>query len=109
MGFIFESQLRADQAVYDAIGRLKPSQYTDVLPIVNPVSHRTEGYAIYKLISKEAAGQRELNDPSVQQRIRSDLREGHAQLLKAAYFEVLHDDAKVHNYLADRILREGAK
>jgi len=109
MGFVFESQLRAEPAVYDAIGKIKPGQFTDVLPILDPVSHRTEGYAIYKLISKDAAGQRELNDPSVQQRIRTGLREGHAQLLKDAYFEVLHDDAKVHNYLADQILREGAR
>jgi len=45
----------------------------------------------------------------VQQAIRQSLRDGHAQLLKSAYIEALRDDAKVHNYLADRILKEGAK
>jgi peptidyl-prolyl cis-trans isomerase SurA len=63
------------------------------------------GYAIYKLISREPAGQRDLNDPRVQQSIRQGLRDGHAQLLKNAYFEKLHDEAKVHNYLADEILK----
>jgi peptidyl-prolyl cis-trans isomerase SurA len=67
------------------------------------------GYAIYKLISREPAGQRLLSDPRVQQTIRQTLREGHAQLFKNAYYEVLHDDAKVHNYLADGILKEGSK
>jgi peptidyl-prolyl cis-trans isomerase SurA len=66
------------------------------------------GYAIYKLISREPAGQRELNDPRVQQLIRQGLRDGHAQLLKNAYFEKLHDEASVHNYFADQILKEGA-
>jgi peptidyl-prolyl cis-trans isomerase SurA len=109
MGFVAESALHSEQAVYDAISRLKPGQFTDVLPIVDPQSHRTIGYAIYRLLSRDAAGQRELNDPSVQQRIRSGLREGHAQLLRDAYFESLRDDAKVHNYLADQILKDGAK
>jgi len=45
----------------------------------------------------------------VQQFIHQSLREGHAQLLKSAYYEMLRDDAKVHNYLADQILRDGAK
>jgi peptidyl-prolyl cis-trans isomerase SurA len=67
------------------------------------------GYAIYKLFSKEAAGQRTLNNVQVQAAIRQNLREGHAQLLRTAYIEMLRDDAKVHNYLADQILKEGAK
>jgi peptidyl-prolyl cis-trans isomerase SurA len=71
--------------------------------------HHTIGYAIYKLIGREPAGQRELNDPRVQQTIRQMLREGHAQLLKNAYFEILHDEAKVHNYFADQILKQGAQ
>jgi len=109
MGFMPESQLQGSPEVYAAISKLKPGQFTDVFPIVDPTSHKTMGYAIYKLISKEAAGQRTLNDVRVQQAIRQSLRDGHAQLLKSAYIEVLRDDAKVHNYLADRIFREGAK
>jgi peptidyl-prolyl cis-trans isomerase SurA len=108
MGFVLESSLRTDPEAYGAISKLKPGQYTDVLPITDPSSHRIMGYAIYKLISREPAGQRELNDPRVQQLIRQGLRDGHAQLLKNAYFEKLHDEASVHNYFADQILKEGA-
>jgi len=108
-GFFTESQLHSDPEAYNAISKLKPGQFTDVLPIVDSSSHRTLGYAIYRLISREPAGQRLLSDPRVQQTIRQTLREGHAQLFKNAYYEVLHDDAKVHNYLADQILKEGAK
>lgn len=109
MGFMPESQLQSSPEIYSAINKLKPGQFTDVFPIVDPASHKTVGYAIYKLITKEAAGQRTLSDVNVQQAIRTSLRNGHAQLLKSAYIETLRDDAKVHNYLADQILKEGAK
>jgi peptidyl-prolyl cis-trans isomerase SurA len=113
MGFVTESALHQNAApeVYDAITRLKPGQYTDVLPMYgSPIpKSKPVGYAIYKLISREAAGQRTLTDVRVQAAIRQSLREVHAQLLRTAYQEVLRDDAKVHNYLADQILKEGAK
>jgi len=113
MGLIAESALRqsASPDVYDAITRLKPGQFTDVLPINggNAPIRKPIGYAIYKLISKEAAGQRTLNNVQVQANIRQSLRDGHAQLFRTAYIEALRDDAKVHNYLADEILKEGAK
>ena len=113
MGFVTESQLHdlASPEVYDAITKLKPGQFTEVLPVNGgPVpAHKPIGYAIYKLISKDAPGQRNLTNVQVQQAIRQSLRDGHAQLLKSAYFEKLRDDAKVQNYLADQILKEGAK
>jgi len=110
MGFVAETQLRAEQDVYNAVGKLKPGEITDILPVFAAQPGRTVmGYAIYKLIAREPAGQRELNDPRVQQVIRQGLREGHAQLLQNAYFEVLHNDAKVHNYLAEQILKQGAQ
>jgi peptidyl-prolyl cis-trans isomerase SurA len=111
MGFVGDSALHSQPEAYAAINKLKPGQITEVLPVDdgNGPGRRTIGYAIYKLIAREPAGQRELNDPRVQQTIRQGLRDGHAQLLKNAYFEMLHDEAKVHNYLADQILREGAK
>ena len=71
--------------------------------------HRFLGYAIYKLLSREAAGQRELNDPRVQQSIRQGLRERKAQLLQKAYLEMLHDEAKVRNYFAEQVLKQGAQ
>jgi len=36
------------------------------------------------------------------------LHNNRAQLLENAYFEVLQDDAKVSNYLAQQILKEDA-
>jgi len=62
------------------------------------------GFRIVKLLAKEPAGQRELSDPRVQQAIRSELRDRREQLLKAAYYEVLRDQAKVENYYAQKII-----
>jgi peptidyl-prolyl cis-trans isomerase SurA len=108
MGFPTETQLRADPDVYNAITRLKPGQITDSLPLYD-VQHKIVGYAIYKLLSREAAGQRDLNDPRVQQSIRQSLRDRKAQLLQNAYFEMLHDQANVRNYFAEQILKRGAQ
>jgi peptidyl-prolyl cis-trans isomerase SurA len=110
MGFVTETQLRTDPAAYTSISRLKPGQITESLPVYDPgPGHKIAGYAIYKLISREAAGQREINDPRVQQSIRQGLRESHAQLLKNAYIEMLHDQANVRNYFAEQILKQGAQ
>ena len=109
MGFVAESQLRADPEVFDAISKLKPDQFTDVLPVYDNAGpgHKIAGYAIYKLIAREPAGQRELNDPNVQQTIHQTLHESQKQLLQNAYFEMLQDDAKVRNYFAEQILKQG--
>lgn len=106
-GIVTESQLQTDPEIYSVITKLKPGQYTDVLPVYdNPgPSHHVVGYAIYQLITREPAGQRELRDPGVQQAIHNQLHESRAQLLRNAYFETLHNEAKVHNYLADEILK----
>jgi len=116
MGMVLESQLHngATAEVYDAITKLKPGQFTDVLPFYNgnggaAQNHKPVGYAIYKLISKDAPGQRTLDNPRIRQLIRQTLRDEHAELLRNAYLEKLRDDAKVHNYLADQILNEGVK
>ena len=63
MGRLTESQLRQDSAVFAAISKLRPGQITDVDPLYDQ-SHKANGYAIYKLLDKEAAGQYELNDPA---------------------------------------------
>jgi peptidyl-prolyl cis-trans isomerase SurA len=109
-GLVPESALRTDPEAYSEISKLKPGQFTDVIPIYDPTppGHHLVGYAIYKLLGREAAGQRDQNDPRIQQTIRLALHENHAQLLKNAYIEKLRDEAKVQNYLADEILKEGA-
>jgi peptidyl-prolyl cis-trans isomerase SurA len=109
MGLIPESQLHQDIEVFNAVTKLKPGQITDVIPFYTAdSSKRVAGYAIYKLIATEAAGQRDLNDPRVQQSIRQTLREGRSQLLKDAYYEVLRDQARVENYFAEEVFRNGA-
>lgn len=110
LGFVFESQLKTDPQVYEAISKLKPGQFTDVLPAYGPGADRKViSYAIYKLTSREPAGQRELNDPRVQQTIHTALHNGRVQLLEKAYFEKLQNEAKIENYLADQILKQGAQ
>ncbi len=109
MGFVPDSQLRQDPTVYAAINKLKPGQITDVLPIyTSPNSKQAVGYQIFKLIDHEAAGQRELNDPRVQQAVRQQLRDSREQLLKNAYLEMLRDQARVVNYYAEEVFKEGA-
>lgn len=108
IGFVPESRLRSDPAVYAAITKLKAGEYTDIMPIVDPQSKKTVGYAIYKLLSREPAGQRELSDPRVQQAIRQQLQEGRSQLLKGAYFEMLRDQAKIQNFFAEEIFKNDA-
>jgi peptidyl-prolyl cis-trans isomerase SurA len=108
MGFVAESALHSDQEVYNAMGKLKPDQYTDMLPIYDG-GHHVIGYAIYKLLAREPAGQRELSDPRVQQTIHTQLHNNRAQLLQNAYLETLHDEAKVKNYFAEEILKQGAQ
>ncbi len=109
MGVLSDTQLKTDMSVYNAVSKLAPGQITDVLPVVDPATHKTLGYAIYRLLDKEAAGQRELSDPRVQQSIRQQLRETRAQLLKNAYIEVLRDRARVDNYYAENIFKNGVQ
>jgi peptidyl-prolyl cis-trans isomerase SurA len=106
LGMAPESALKtADPATRDAVMKLKPGQYTPVIPMINPTNHQPYAYMVVKLIAKEPAGQRDLNDPRVQQAIRQQLRDRREQLLKAAYYETLRDDAKVTNYYAEDILK----
>jgi peptidyl-prolyl cis-trans isomerase SurA len=110
MGFARESQLKTDPEVYAAITKLKPDQFTDVLPVYDAgPGHKVAGYAIYKLISREPAGQRELNDPRVRQAIHQQLHENDKQLLQSAYLENLQDEARVRNFFAEQILKQGAQ
>jgi peptidyl-prolyl cis-trans isomerase SurA len=106
MGFIPESQIKTDGQAYEAISKLKAGQYSGILPISDPSSKRVVGYSIIKLISREAAGQRELADPRVQQAIREQLRDRREQLIKAAYYDVVRDQAKIENYYAEQLLKD---
>jgi peptidyl-prolyl cis-trans isomerase SurA len=105
MGFIPESSLKQTPGMQDVIGKLKSGGVTQPIPVVDPNSKRLAGYRIIKLIAREPAGQRDLNDPRVQAAIRQQLRERREQLLKAAYYDSLRNDSKVENFYAEDLLK----
>jgi peptidyl-prolyl cis-trans isomerase SurA len=103
LGFVPESALeRASPDLRKAVAAMTPGQVT-------PVIHTPEGYRILKIISREPAGQREFENPRVQQDIRETLMNRKEQLLKEAYYEVARDEAKVSNYLAQTIVQRDKK
>ena len=104
MGFIPESAVRGDPVAREMLARLKPGQLSGAIPIGEP-SGQVAGFRIIKLLARETAGQRDLNDPRVQQAVREQLRGRREQLLKAAYYEVVRNEASVQNYLAEQILK----
>ena len=94
MGFIPESALQqADPETRRVILSLAPGQ-------ISPPLRTQGGWQILKLIAREPAGQRELNDPRVQQNIRETLRTRKEQLLRNAYLDACRNEAQVVNYLA---------
>jgi peptidyl-prolyl cis-trans isomerase SurA len=110
MGFVSESSLKTsiDPGTRDAVSKLAPGQITGIIQVTDS-NHRVAGYRIVKLIAKEPAGQRDLNDPRVQQSIREQMRQTREQLLRTAYHEVIIDQAKIDNYLADDILKKNGQ
>lgn len=103
LGFIPESALeKANVELRKMVMSLAPGA-------ISPIVRTQEGYRIFKIISKESAGQRELNDPRVQQNIRETLLNRKDQLLKNAYYEVARNEAKVVNYLARNVVESAGK
>jgi peptidyl-prolyl cis-trans isomerase SurA len=103
LGYIPESSLnQSDPVLKKTVLGLKPGQVSQ--PIVLKDSIR-----ILKLVAREAAGQRGVNDPQVQQTIRDTLRDRKEQLLRAAYLAVARDEAKVRNYLAQQVVEAAGK
>lgn len=103
LGYIPESSLnQSDPNLKKTVLGLKPGQVSQ--PIVLKDSIR-----ILKLVAREAAGQRGVNDPQVQQTIRDTLRDRKEQLLRAAYLAVARDEAKVRNYLAQQVVEAAGK
>jgi peptidyl-prolyl cis-trans isomerase SurA len=103
MGFIPESTLdKANPDLRRMVMALQPGT-------VSPIVHTQGDYRILKLISKEPAGQRDLNDPRVQENIRENLRNSADQVLRNAYYEVARNRSKVENYLAQSIVAGAGK
>jgi peptidyl-prolyl cis-trans isomerase SurA len=102
LGFVAESALdQANAELRKAILALRPGQ-------VAPALKTAEGYRLLKLITREPAGQRGLNDPNVQQTIRETLITRKEQLLHAAFYEVARNDAQVVNYFAESVVSGSA-
>lgn len=95
LGFVPESALDKASPDVRKILNIPPGQ-------VSPIVKTDGGYRVFKIFSREPAGQRALSDPRVQQSIRETLLNRKDQLLRAAYFEVARDEAKVVNYLAQK-------
>ena len=103
LGFVPESALnRSDPALKKIVLSMKPGEVTRPIPF-------NGGYRILKMIAKEAAGQRQLSDPQVQQGIRDALRTREEQLLRSAYLAAARDEAHVTNLLARQILESSGK
>jgi len=103
MGFIPESNLdKASPELKRLILSLPPGVASKPVPT-------QEGYHIFKVISREPAGQRDLNDPRVQQEIHETLLNRKDQLLKAAYYEVQRNNSKIVNYLAQSVVDNAGK
>ena len=98
LGFQPESAFnKSDPALRKVVLSMRAGEVSHALPFHG-------GYIILKLIAKEAAGQRELTDPQVQQGIRDMLRNRKEQLLRSAYLTEARNEAHVTNYLARQIL-----
>jgi peptidyl-prolyl cis-trans isomerase SurA len=105
MGRIPESSLKQQPQLAAILNKLRPGQYTQPIPVTDPNTRRLAGFQIIKLIAREPAGQRELQDPRVQSVIRQNLRETREQLLKAAYFETVRNESDVENYFAQELMK----
>jgi peptidyl-prolyl cis-trans isomerase SurA len=109
MGIIPEPELQQDPQVFGAISKLKPGQVTDIIPFPDAQDpKKLGGFAIFQLISMDPAGQHDISEPQVQQRIRQGLHDNRSQLLKGAYYEMLRDQAKVENFFAEQIFKSDA-
>ena len=103
MGFVRESDLeKANPELRKMVVSLPPNG-------ISPIIKTQEGYRILKVISREPAGQRELNDPRVQQSIRETLINSKNNLLQAAYYEVARNSSKIANYLAQGVVNGAGK
>ena len=105
LGYIPESSLNApqtDPVLKRMVLGLKPGQ-------VSPPIQLKDSIRILKLVAREAAGQRGVNDPQVQQMVRDTLRNRKEQLLRNAYLAVARDEAHVTNYLAIQVIETAGK
>lgn len=102
LGFVPVSKLKqAPPPLRDAVLNRTPGT-------VNVVS-QGGGHTIVLVVAHEQAGQRDLSTPAVRENITGTLRGRKEQLLRAAYLTALRNDAKVVNYLAQRLVESQGK
>lgn len=98
LGFIPESALdKANPELKKLVMSMQPGQLSKIIRSQNSLR-------IFKLVSKEPAGQRELTDPQVQQSIREVMLNRKDQLLRNAYYEMARNEAQVVNALANKVV-----
>jgi peptidyl-prolyl cis-trans isomerase SurA len=103
MGYVPDANLeKLPPEVRKTIDAIQPGS-------ISPIIQMADGYRIIKVFEREPAGQRELTDPRVQQKIHDTLMQRKEQVLSAAYNEVAHNSAKVVNYLAQQVLDNAGK
>jgi len=103
LGYVPESSLsQSDPALKKAVMSLKAGQISGIIVL-------RDSYRILKLVAKEAPGQRDLNDPTVQQSIRDNIHNRKEQLLRAAYLAIARNNAKITNYLAQQVVESAGK
>lgn len=102
LGWIPDSSLRNPKQDNPDLSRvvltMRPGEVSKVF------RSREGNYRILKLLGREAAGQRTLDDPQVKSTIRENLKSRKEQLLRAAYIAVARDESRVENFFALQVL-----
>ena len=93
-----------------ALDRLGPSAKEALLKMkageASPVLQIPGGFLIVKLLGKREAGQLTLENAEVKQAVQEELQNRRQELLRSAFTEQLHNEARVENFLAQEILAE---
>lgn len=88
---------KTDAKLSQAVLRLKVGETSSLI-------ETRFGYHILKLLQRDPGGQKDLSSAQVQAQIRQAIFSQKEQMLRAAFSEVAHNKAEVHNYLAERLL-----
>jgi peptidyl-prolyl cis-trans isomerase SurA len=102
LGFVPASALaRVAAPLREAVTKMQPGSINTVNVGAN--------YTILALVSKEPAGQRDLNTPTVKDGIRDLLQTRKQELLRTAYIAAARADARITNYLARQVIDSQAR
>jgi peptidyl-prolyl cis-trans isomerase SurA len=85
-----------------AVQRLKVGE-------TSPLIETRFGYHVLKLLERDAGGQKDLTNPNIQAQIRQVIFNRKEEMLRAAFSETARNNAKITNYLAQRLLESAGK